>query len=241
MAGRDRDKPSWAELDRLRAKGRGDRDRDRDRGGGGGRGQSGAGAAGQKSYRAALERAFENGTLAELARTLSRKDKPKPPELPKPTNPAGEPPPAAGPSGGATKAGNGETNGPGTTSSAAGTGAAPIPSAPSPAPPPDPERENRNKLLQKIRDAEGKEPISRAVDAFLDKYPKLPDDFEVLSKALAHKSDARVLDTLVRLQTLVARDKPRRGRSLIAQLRMLEDTHGDAEIRTLAAAVRSRL
>jgi hypothetical protein len=216
-----REKKSWRELDRLREKGRSSSDRDRERPPRGGAGASAQSVA-QKSYRAALERAFESGTLAELAKTLSRTNEPPVPKAPPPAPPA---PVAAAPA-------------------PAEGGAASAPAAPPATPPPtpvDPERENRQKALVKIREAEGRDAITRAVDAFLKSWPKLPDDFEVLTKALAHKDDARVLDTLDRLEALLARDKPRRARSLQAQLRMLEETHGDPDLRKRAAAVRAKL
>jgi hypothetical protein len=228
----DRPKRSWRELDQLRDKPR-SRDRDRDRGGGGGGAGRSAASAAQKSYRAALERAFENGTLAELARTLSRtSEDPRPPALPPTAPPPAPPAPAAAP---------GTPPADTTTPAGAAPAPTPAPAAPAPEPPRDPERENRMKLLQRIREAEGKEPISRAVDAFLARYPKLPDDFEVLGKALAHRDDDRIVDALERLEQLVQREKPRRGRTLIAQLRMLEDTHGDPDVRRRAAAVRAKL
>ena len=67
------------------------------------------------------------------------------------------------------------------------------------------------------------------------------DDYEILTKCLGHKNDDRVRDTLDRLTVLVAKDKPRRARALVAQLRFLEDTHGDPAIRAHAARVRGQL
>jgi hypothetical protein len=222
VADDERPKRSWREIDAMRDKSR-SRDERGPRGGNRG-GERTAAAAAQKSYRAALERAFENGTLAELAKTLSRVEEPKPPAPKEPPEPAEPAAAAAAPA----PAPNGE---------------APAAAAPAPAPEAkDPERENRNKMLQRIREAEGKEPISRAIDAFEQKYGKLPDDFEVLTKALAHRDDEHISAALDRLQAMVARgERPRRGRSLVAQLRMLEDTHGDPDIRRRAAAVRSPL
>lgn len=211
----------------------------RDRSGGGrGRGRDGdrpstATAFAQKSYRAALERAFESGKLAELAKTLSRPDVPVP-------GPSAPPAPAP-------TATNGTTAAPGddaATPAPGANGAAPAPAPPAAAPAapaPNPEREQRLKLLAKIRDAEGKDPVSRAVDAFLAKYPKLPDDFEILTKALAHRDDDVVRATLAQLGALLSREKPRRGRTLVGQLRFLEETHGDPEIRRIAADVRAKV
>ena len=210
---RPRDKKSWREIDQMRGKGRSS-DRPAPR-------PNTAQAAAQKSYRAALERAFEAGTLAELAKTLSRPEEPRTPK------PAPAPPPSS------------------EAAAAAPAEGQPAPQAP---PPPDPaavaqaaERENRMKLIAKIKESEGRDAITRALDAYFARYPKLPDDFEVLTKALSHKDDERVTFALGAIEALLAREKPRRGRTLQGQLRFLEETHSDAEIRSRAAAVRARL
>jgi len=214
----DRDRPrakkSWREIDQMRGKGRGG-DRDSAR-------PSSAASPAQKSYRAALERAFESGTLAELAKTLAR---PEEPRAPRPA-PVPQPPPE-----------------PATPAAAA---AEPVASAAPPAPDPAAvaavaDRENRMKLLARIKESEGRDVITRAIDAFLARYPKLPDDFEVLTKALSHKDDEQVATALTAIEALLAREKPRRARTLQGQLRFLEETHSDPAIRTRAATVRSRL
>lgn len=214
----DRERRSWRDVDQTRGKSRG---ADRD---GAPKPSSPAALAAQKSYRAALERAFEAGTLGELAKTLTR-----PEERASPITPSQVP--HAGPH------------------SAAPNGAIASVAAPAsfhalpPAPPVvrDPERENRQKLIAKIKESEGRELITRAVDAFLARYPKLPDDFEVLTKVLAHRDDERVREGLAQLAELVGREKPRRGRTLAAQLRFLEDTHTDPTIRKLAGEVHGKL
>jgi hypothetical protein len=204
---RDRKKLTFSERDKLRGKSRDDRDR-----GGSGRNNT-AQAAAQKSYRAALERAFEAGTLSELAKTLNRVEEPRPPKPP-------EAKPAEAP---------------------AADAPAPVAAAPLPAPAGDPERENRMKLLARIREAEGREPISKAIDAFLARYPKLPDDFEILTKALSHRDDELVLKAILAVEALCAKEKPRRGRALVGQLRFLEETHADPELRQRAGAARAKL
>jgi hypothetical protein len=223
---RRRDRQSWSEIDKLRSKSH-SRDRDPMQ-----KQSSPAAMNAQKSYRAALERAFASGKLDELARTLSRSpddtaQRGQPPPVSHAPPPASAPPPA--PAGGNAEPG-------------AQQAAAPAP-PPSPAPAPikDPDREQRQKLLGKLRDAEGRDAITRAADAFIGKFGKLPDDYELLTKCLGHKNDDRVRETLDRLIVLVARDKPRRTRTLVAQLRFIEDTHGDPEIRAHAGRVRGQL
>jgi len=255
---RRRDRLSWAEIDKLRDKSR-SRDRDPMQ-----KQSSPVALNAQRSYRAALERAFASGKLGELAKTLSRTG-----EDVRPPAPPGPPPPAAAPGasptsataptsdaepesaaslGNATGAGAGATAAGATAAGATGAGAtaagATAAGATAAAPAGvarDPEREAKQKLLAKIREAEGREAVTRAVDAFVAKYPKLPDDVEILTKCLGHRSDDRVRCTLDQLSTLVERDKPRRARTLVAQLRILEDTHGDPDIRAQAGRVRARL
>jgi len=217
---RRRERLSWSEIDKIRDKSR-NRERDPMH-----KQSSPVSVNAQRSYRAALERAFANGKLEELARTLTRGTDDLRPPSPSPSPPPPQPPSPSPPAAVAPPESE---------------------SAPPPLPPPpaarprDPEREQKQKLLARIREAEGREAISRAIDAFLGKFSKLPDDYEVLTKCLGHRSDERVRLSLDRLSVLIERDKPRRARTLAAQLRILEDTHGDPEIRALAGRVRARL
>ncbi len=217
---RKRERLSWAEIDKIRDKSR-SRERDPME-----KRSSPAAMNAQKSYKAALERAFASGTLGELAKTLARTEDVRPPPLPGPPPPpsATPAPPAAAPA----------------PAEEAGAAAAPL-AASQPSSPRDPDRDQKLKLLAKIREAEGREAVTRAVDGFLGRYPRLPDDFEILTKCLGHRSDERVRDTLAQLTALMERDKPRRARALVASLRILEDTHGDPEIRAHAGRVRALL
>ena len=201
---------SWREVDQIRDKSQ-KRDRDPMQ-----KQSSPAAINAQKSYRAALEKAFANGTVGELAKALTRTtDDPRPSSGQAPVAQAAAAPTEATP--------------------------APLPLSSSAPSPKDPEREAKQKMVAKIREAEGRDPITRAVDAYLAKYAKLPDDYELLTKCLGHKNDDQLRAALDQLVVMIAREKPRRGRTLAAQLRFLEDTHGDPEIRTYAAQVRGRL
>jgi hypothetical protein len=210
---RDGSKPTFAERDKRRREGRG--------------GQRDAGAAGttqshaQKSYRAALERAFESGRIDEFAATVMRTRDPAP--AGRPAAPA-KPPPAPEPS------------------ADAGPDGAPPPPAPPPAAPAvDPARAERRKLLAQIRDAAGPDDLSRAIDRFRSRCGELPDDFEILERALGHRDPDTVRDALRRLEAKLAKGAPRRSRSLAMQLAILSDTHADDEIRELAARIREGL
>ncbi len=233
---RRRDRLSWAEIDKLRDKSR-SRDRDPMQ-----KQSSPVALNAQRSYKAALERAFASGKLGELAKSLSRTGEDvRPPAPPGPPPPAPVTPPAGAASTSAS-APSSDAEPDSAASPATPTAATPVPASPAAAGVPrDPDREAKQKLLAKIREAEGREAVTRAVDAFVAKYPKLPDDVEILTKCLGHRSDDRVRCTLDQLSTLVERDKPRRARTLVAQLRILEDTHGDPDIRAQAGRVRARL
>src|SRR5215468_9354779 len=93
---RRRDRLSWAEIDKLRDKSR-TRERDPMQ-----KQSSPVALNAQRSYKAALERAFASGKLGELAKTLSRNGEearpPAPPgPLPPPTSAAPPPVPAPAP------------------------------------------------------------------------------------------------------------------------------------------------
>jgi hypothetical protein len=225
---RRRDRLSWAEIDKLRDKSH-SRDRDPMQ-----KQSSPAAMNAQKSYKAALERAFASGKLEELAKTLTRNSE----DLRPPSSTSMPPPP--GPGAGAAAAASPPAPAPAAAAPEAPVEAAALPPAPAAAPK-DPDREQKLKLLAKIREAEGREPVSKAIDVYLARYPKLPDDFEILTKCLGHRSDDRVQSTLDQLNVMIDKDKPRRARTLAAQLRILEDTHGDPEIRAYAGRVRARL
>lgn len=231
---RRRDRLSWAEIDKIRDKSR-TRDRDPMQ-----KQSSPVALNAQRSYKAALERAFASGKLGELAKTLSRTGEDVRPPAPPGHHQAAAPPSAGAPPPSApTSSSDSEPESAASPASPMGPTAASAPAAAGV--PRDPDREAKQKLLAKIREAEGREAVTRAVDAFVSKYPKLPDDVEILTKCLGHRSDDRVRCTLDQLSTLVERDKPRRARTLVAQLRMLEDTHGDPDIRAQAGRVRARL
>jgi hypothetical protein len=224
--GENRDR-TWKEIDALRDKSR-HRDRDPMQ-----KQSSPTTLVAQKTYRAALERAFASGKLGELARTLSKNGDDSRPRAPEQPAEAAAPDAQA-----AAQAAPAPGNGAAATAEAA---AAPALPPPLPVAARDPDREQRQKLIGKIREAEGRDAITRAVDAFLVKYDRLPDDYEVLTKVLGHKSDDRVQGVLEQLTRLIQKEKPRRARTLVAQLRYLEDTHKSPDVRQQAAAVRGLL
>jgi hypothetical protein len=172
-------------------------------------------AQNSKKYRSALEALFEKGGFDKVAEVLGKKD---PVAVAAPPAPPKEAAPAA------------------TEAPASEKRAAPAP-APSPAGGGDPKKVE---LRKKIIEALGRDEISRAVDKYLAKWP-LPDDWEVLEQALEHTDEARVDAVLGQLETLLARDKPRRARTLVGKLRYIEETADSSDQRARAAALRGKL
>lgn len=105
---------------------------------------------------------------------------------------------------------------------------------------PEADDEGRRALHQKVVAAIGKSEVTRALDRYLAKYP-LPDDWELLEQALDHEDPARVEEALARAEALIAREKPRRARTLIGKLRFLEEAGDSPELGARAAALRSKL
>jgi len=141
---------------------------------------------------------------------------------------------------------------------AGGTPLVPAPGAPAPGSGSDPEppaptrrsatravaddgasdAETRLKLIAKLRDAEGRDAITRATEALAGRFA-IPDDFEILQRVLEHRDNARITYALERLGCLLKTQQPRRGRALAAQLRFLEETSDEPELRSKAAEVRT--
>jgi hypothetical protein len=213
---RDGSKRSFAELDKLR--------RERKQGGGDQpRSERGADAQSQKNYRAALERAFDSGRLAEFAASMQRAREPEaalpratpaPPEIDSRLAPA-QP----------------DTD----------DAAAPDTPAPRPRQPLDPEVVERKKMVKQILQATSPRDAAKAIDRYLERHGELPRDLDILEKALSHAKARVVLHALERLAAWIAKEKPRRSRSLAVQLAIIEDTHEDTDIRALAAQVRASL
>jgi hypothetical protein len=121
------------------------------------------------------------------------------------------------------------------------TGAAGASATPAMATAPAKEKEDsRAALRKKVLDAVGKDEISRAVDKFVKHYG-LPQDFEVLEQALDHQKAERVAEAMALLEAMTAREKPKRSRTLIGKLRLIEETSDDSELRARAALIRQRL
>ena len=253
---RDDSKLSFSDLDKRRRERKhrgGEADRDTPR----------PSAHAQKSYRAALERAFDSGKLAEFAATMQRTRNPLPgnasPDGPKADADVDQPAQAA--PGAVQDPAMGAPKGPDATGQA-NPGGSPIggpgdhsgdgpgdeneeqavlePAAPSP-PPRTSARAEQRRLTRMITEAPSPRDMGKAADRYLARFGSLPYDYDVLEKVLSHPKPRVVLQALEALETWVAKQKPRRSRSLAVQLSILEETHEDSDIRELAARVRAAL
>ncbi|MCA9666812.1 MAG: hypothetical protein KC503_14530 [Myxococcales bacterium] len=172
----DRPRKSWRDIDKQRDKS--EHRRDGATGGGGFSQQRRE--RGQKSYRAALERAFDSGKIGELARERM-------PESAVDEDDAG-----------------------------------------------------RLELLKKLKEAEGRDAITKAADALLAEHA-LPRDFDALAKLLEHRSPSRQQDAIELLLEMTETETPRRPRAIVGQLKMIRDLGDDDELVALARQLLERL
>jgi hypothetical protein len=98
----------------------------------------------------------------------------------------------------------------------------------------------RLKLLKAVKEAEGRDAITVAVDAYLETH-SLPEDFEVLTKVLEHRDKRRQREALTSLMALADQQKPRRAGGLLGQLRLLRDISDEPDIVELATSLIDRL
>jgi hypothetical protein len=162
----ERPKKSWKEIDRARD-GSGGRREPAPRG-------PGRGQRSQKSYRAALDRAFNSGKIGNL---VAEKD------AETSTEPKSD--------------------------------------------------KKRLELARAVLDADDRNSITKAVDAYMAEYP-LADDADLLAKAVQHKKPGPQIDAMERLLALLPDQKPKRVRALVGHLKLLRDTADDREIEDLA-------
>lgn len=100
---------------------------------------------------------------------------------------------------------------------------------------------DRLRLAQRVRGATGRDEITRELDAYLAKYP-LPDELDLLEKALEHRSGELQLQAMGRIEGLLdAGQAPRRKRGMVGQLKMIRDLGEDAELTALASRLIARL
>jgi hypothetical protein len=100
--------------------------------------------------------------------------------------------------------------------------------------------QERVALRKKILEGTSREAVGRAFDRYV-KAHGMPKDWELLERGLEHPRDERLAEVLVELEALLARERPRRTRTLDGRLRLIAETHDDAELRGRAQALRNRL
>lgn len=102
------------------------------------------------------------------------------------------------------------------------------------------EQPGRLKLLKAIKNAEGREAVTKALDAYLADH-ELPEDVDVLAKAIEHRAAAVQITAMQRLLAALDQTMPRRTRGLIGQLKLLRETTDDDQVGPLATQLIDRL
>jgi len=105
----------------------------------------------------------------------------------------------------------------------------------------EPGGENRIKMLGAIKRAMDRESITRELDAYLAKFGELPDELEILEKALDHRKLSLQVDAMRRIDALLDREQPKRKRTMVGQLKLIRDVSGDDEAEGLAKKLLGRL
>ena len=103
-----------------------------------------------------------------------------------------------------------------------------------------PEDASRLKLLHNIKNAEGRDPLNKAVEAYLAKYA-LPEDFDVLCRMLECRNPSRQFDVMEHLEGLLESEQPKRSRALLGQLKMIRDTSDERDAIDLAKRLIDKL
>jgi hypothetical protein len=245
----DRPKKSWREMDAQRDRA-GPRPARGEGGGNRGPNKDGMDARASKQYRAALDALFEKGEVGKFAEKLSGgpgASRIDPQDLVRGTHRGGSDSPAMSGAGSSSKGGSSPGNSPGNSPggsaggpSSSGGGDAPTraPAAPTPAAAP-PKEDGRAALRKKVIEALGRDEISRAIDRYV-KAHGWPNDFEILEQALEHTKSDRQTEAMTHLEQLLAREKPKRSRTLAGKLRFIEET-SDGDLRDQAARIRAKL
>jgi hypothetical protein len=102
----------------------------------------------------------------------------------------------------------------------------------------DAKAETRAKLAARVRDALGPDDITKAVDGYLTKFGRPPEDFEFLGPMLQHRNEERVTEAMDAIAALLdAGQKPRRPRAIAAQLRTIEEVSDEPELARRAHAL----
>ena len=99
----------------------------------------------------------------------------------------------------------------------------------------------RRRLLSRYLAAEGRAAITHAADAYLGEGFELPREQEVQLKLLEHFYEARAVEAVSALSSLIEEDDPIQLPILRQRLRRLEDHAEDGALRDAATELRRRL
>jgi hypothetical protein len=100
--------------------------------------------------------------------------------------------------------------------------------------------ETRIAKMKAVRDAIGRDEITKAVDHLLALGP-LPTDEEILTQALEHRKEPQVQEVINLLLTWLERNKPKRQATLKARLAGLVSNADDQETKDLAQRALDKL
>ena len=95
-------------------------------------------------------------------------------------------------------------------------------------------------LRKKVLESLGRDEITRSIDRYV-KAHGWPNDFEILEQALEHNKSDKQNEAMDQLDKLLAKEKPKRSRTLAGKLRLIEETSDSPELREQAAKIRSKL
>jgi hypothetical protein len=100
---------------------------------------------------------------------------------------------------------------------------------------------SKQKLMHQITGATDRKDLVKKLDKLIEHYG-LPDEFDVLTRALEHPDEAVLEKVLVHLKELLEQEKPRRAGTLKARLRLLEEDYDTPEdLKELAVEVQKLL
>jgi hypothetical protein len=104
---------------------------------------------------------------------------------------------------------------------------------------PSQEKSRRPELVKKIRMSEGRAEVNALLDELLS-FSTLPDDWDVLVRALDHHRPEVVKAALEQILKLLATERPARKASLVQRVKGLAEGE-DEDLRELAEKVRAAL
>jgi hypothetical protein len=195
------DRPSWKEIDRMRDKSGRRKKREKKNH------EIREHSTRYDKYKKDLDRLFDQGLAGELLKK-QKPEKPKEPEMPKPSGKGKSKSKAA------------------VVTRKAKEGRIPKDSQAS---------TSRLKLIRSVIDAEDSASLIRAVDELSERFG-IPDDWEVLVRVLEHPDEKLVLQAVTKMKALLPKTAkiPRRF-TLRERLRSISQTAADGELRQMAA------